>query len=321
MSLIPTQSKSDSTIDPDANKQKSGLFSRLSRSRQALQNGLNHLFRGREQLNEADYEALEEQLLLTDMGIEISMMLVERVREAKTADLAVVTRILRHSCEEILLSKDPEQPAITVPRIIMMVGVNGVGKTTTTAKLASFHINKGRKVMLAAADTFRAAAIDQLQNWGERLQIPVIAQQHGADAAAVAHDAYSAAKARGMDILIIDTAGRQHVQSDLMDQLQKICRVLTKLDTSAPHETLLVIDANNGQNAISQLQRFNEAVGVSGLCLTKLDGTARGGIILALAHRFAIPIRFVGIGEGIDDLQTFNAHDFVNALIPHTPTF
>jgi len=320
MSLIPTQSKSDSTIDPDANKQKSGLFSRLSRSRQALKNGLNRLFLGREQLNEADYEALEEQLLLTDMGIEISMMLVERVREAKTADLAVVTRILRHSCEEILLSKNPEQAAITVPRIIMMVGVNGVGKTTTTAKLASFHINKGRKVMLAAADTFRAAAIDQLQNWGERLQIPVIAQQHGADAAAVAHDAYSAAKARGMDILIIDTAGRQHVQSDLMDQLQKICRVLTKLDTSAPHETLLVIDANNGQNAISQLQRFNEAVGVSGLCLTKLDGTARGGILLALAHRFAIPIRFIGIGEGIDDLQTFNAHDFVNALIPHTPT-
>ncbi len=320
MSLIPTQSKSDSTIDPDANKQKSGLFSRLSRSRQALKNGLNRLFLGREQLNEADYEALEEQLLLTDMGIEISMMLVERVREAKTADLAVVTRILRHSCEEILLSKNPEQAAITVPRIIMMVGVNGVGKTTTTAKLASFHINKGRKVMLAAADTFRAAAIDQLQNWGERLQIPVIAQQHGADAAAVAHDAYSAAKARGTDILIIDTAGRQHVQSDLMDQLQKICRVLTKLDTSAPHETLLVIDANNGQNAISQLQRFNEAVGVSGLCLTKLDGTARGGILLALAHRFAIPIRFIGIGEGIDDLQTFNAHDFVNALIPHTPT-
>ncbi len=320
MSIVSGRQKTDNDSKPGFESQRSGLFSRLSRSRIALQKGLKRLFKGHEQLGDADFEALEEQLLQTDMGIEISDMLVEQVRTVKTADLEEVTRILRHTCEKILHIDPPDLTISQKPRVIMMVGVNGVGKTTTTAKLAGLYASRGQKIMLAAADTFRAAAIDQLQNWGQRLQVPVIAQEHGADAAAVVHDAYSAAKARDIDILLIDTAGRQHVQNDLMAQLQKIGRVLAKLETSAPHETLLVIDANNGQNALSQLQHFHEAIGITGLCVTKLDGTARGGITLALARRFAIPIRYIGIGEGIDDLQVFSARDFVNALIPRTHT-
>ncbi len=318
MSLFPGRKKSDSVVKREAEKKKPGLFSRLSRSRKALQNGLQRLFKAQGQLGEADLEELEEQLLLTDMGVEISVMLVEKVRSAKAANLDEVTKILRQTCKEILHIDQPDISTPTKPKVIVMVGVNGVGKTTTTAKLANLYINQGQKVMLAAADTFRAAAIEQLQSWGQRLQIPVIAQEHGADAAAVVHDAYSAAKARSMDILLIDTAGRQHIQNDLMAQLQKISRVLAKLEASAPHEILLVVDANNGQNALSQLQHFDQAVGISGLCLTKLDGTARGGITLALTQRFSIPIRYIGIGEGINDLQAFNAQDFVNALIPET---
>lgn len=319
MSLFPGRGKPAQDSPADHKSQQSGLFGRLSRSRKALQNGLKRLFSGSDQLTEADFEALEDQLLQTDMGVEISSMLVERIRQSKTTDLTEATQLLHQACIDLLHTDYPEPDTTPIPKVIMLVGVNGVGKTTTTAKLAYLHAQQGHKVMLAAADTFRAAAIDQLQNWGERLQIPVIAQEHGADAAAVAHDAYSAAKARGIDTLLIDTAGRQHINNDLMAQLQKIRRVLAKLETTAPHETLLVVDANNGQNALSQLQHFHAAVGLTGLCLSKLDGTAHGGITLALTSRFSIPIRYLGIGEGIGDLQAFNAEDFVNALIPRIP--
>ena len=196
-----------------------------------------------------------------------------------------------------------------------MVGVNGVGKTTTAAKLVHWFTQQGLKVMLGACDTYRAAAIEQLQIWGERLSVPVIAQQRGADAAAVAHDALSSAQARAADILIIDSAGRQHVNSELMAQLQKMNRVIQRLDNSAPHETLLVVDAATGQNALAQVAAFVESVGVTGLCVTKLDGTARGGVLVALAERFQLPIQFIGVGESINDLRPFDPDAYVTALI------
>jgi fused signal recognition particle receptor len=197
-----------------------------------------------------------------------------------------------------------------------MVGVNGVGKTTTLAKIAHRKKQQGKSVMLAACDTFRAAAIEQLQSWAQQLDLPVISQSHGADAAAVAFDAYNAARARNMDYLLIDSAGRQHTHSDLMEQLQKIKRVLAKVDQSAPHEVLLTVDAGNGQNVISQVEHFHSKVPLTGICVAKLDGTAKGGIVISLAQRFQLPIRYVGVGEGIDDLGPFDAVDFVDALLP-----
>ena len=198
----------------------------------------------------------------------------------------------------------------------MVLGPNGAGKTTTTAKLAKLLQDRNKSVMLAAADTFRAAAVEQLQEWGKRLSIPVVAQAHGADAAAVAHDALTSAISRNVDVLMIDTAGRLHTQSDLMEQLQKVTRVLQKIDPQTPHEVMLVLDAGTGQNAVAQLEHFQKAVGVSSLCLSKLDGSAKGGVAISLTEKFALPIRFVGVGEGFSDLRTFKADDFAQALIP-----
>jgi fused signal recognition particle receptor len=205
-------------------------------------------------------------------------------------------------------------PASDQPFVLLMVGINGAGKTTTIGKIARHLQDQGRSVMLAAGDTFRAAAVEQLQTWGERNQVPVIAQQQGADSASVIFDALQAARARHVDVLIADTAGRLHTQSNLMEELKKIKRVLAKLDASAPHEVMLVVDAGNGQNALSQARQFNEAVSISGITLTKLDGTARGGIIFAIAKQLGIPIRFVGVGEAIEDLRPFDAGEFVDAL-------
>ncbi len=291
------------------------LSERLAGTRRALAQGLGGLLGGGPP-DPARLDDLEAALLGADVGIEASGRILETVRRASgSADLRAVLRAtlldLIRPCEAPLVVA-----AARKPYVIMVVGVNGAGKTTTVGKLAGRLKAEGRKVMLAAADTFRAAAVEQLKVWGQRNDVPVIAQETGADAAAVTHDALQAAGARGMDVLIVDTAGRLHTQSGLMDELKKIKRVLHKIDPAAPHEVLLVLDAGIGQNALAQLQHFDAAVQVTGLILTKLDGTARGGVLFAMAARHPVPIRFIGVGEGIDDLRAFNAAEFVDALLP-----
>lgn len=300
-----------------------GLFTRLRKTRESLAANLAGLFRsGSAALDDAAFDDLVDQLILADLGVEASTQIVAALRRQ-----AVSTRVetkeqlnaaLKTQLLEILRpSVQPfDLPAVSAePRVVVMVGVNGVGKTTTAAKLAHWFTQQDLKVMLGACDTYRAAAIEQLQVWGERLSLPVIAQQRGADAAAVAHDALSSAKARSVDVLIIDSAGRQHVNTELMDQLQKMNRVIQRLDDNAPHETLLVVDAATGQNALAQVGAFAASVRVTGLCVTKLDGTARGGVLVALAQKFQLPIYFVGVGESVNDLRPFDAEAFVTALI------
>lgn len=291
------------------------LSERLANTRRALAQGLDGLLGGGPP-DPARLDDLEAALLGADIGIEASGRILETVRRAGgSTDLRAVLRTtlldLIQPCEAPLVVA-----ATHKPYVILVVGVNGAGKTTTVGKLASRLKAEGRKVMLAAADTFRAAAVEQLRVWGQRNDVPVIAQETGADAAAVTHDALQAAGARGMDVLIVDTAGRLHTQSGLMDELKKIKRVLHKIDPAAPHEVLLVLDAGIGQNALAQLQHFDAAVQVTGLILTKLDGTAKGGVLFAMAARHPVPIRFIGVGEGIDDLRVFRAEEFVDALLP-----
>ncbi len=303
-------------------EQKKGLFARLGKTRETLSNGLFGLFKQSARLDESLYEEIEDQLLMADMGVTASQALVEQLRvsarENKFTDAAQLTGALRQGLSDHLGAVEAPLAlqATGRPAVVLMVGVNGVGKTTTLAKLASKLKGEGKQVMMAACDTFRAAAIEQLQSWGQRLDIPVVAQSHGADAAAVAYDAYSAALARGADVLLIDTAGRQHTHGDLMEQLKKVTRVLGKIDPAIPDEVILTVDAGNGQNVLSQVEHFQSAVGVTGLCITKLDGTAKGGIVVALASRFGLPVRFIGVGEQVDDLRTFNAKEFVAALFP-----
>jgi fused signal recognition particle receptor len=275
---------------------------------------------GKKILDEELLEALEEQLLLADVGVdacmEITKNLTQKISRRELSDIEALMFALKQELIDIL--KPSEAPLVIdekkSPYVILMVGVNGAGKTTTIGKLAKRFQNQGKKVMLAAGDTFRAAAIDQLQIWGERNGIPVVAQQQGSDSASVAFDALQSARAKKMDVLIIDTAGRLHTQSNLMLELEKVKRVITKLDAGAPHEVLLVLDSGNGQNALSQAKQFQKVVAVSGITLTKLDGTAKGGIIFAIAKTLGIPIRFIGVGEKIDDLRAFDAEDFVEAL-------
>jgi fused signal recognition particle receptor len=291
------------------------LSERLSATRRALAQGFSEMLGGARAPDPAALEDLEAALLQADVGIEATTQVVQKLRELKDGD---PRSTLRRALLELIAPC--EQPLIIPPTprpyVIMVVGVNGAGKTTTIGKLAQRLKTGGHRLMLAAADTFRAAAVEQLKVWGERNEVPVIAQETGADAAAVAHDAMHAARARGADVLIVDTAGRLHTQSGLMDELRKIRRVIQKVDASAPHEVLLVLDAGIGQNALAQFRHFHEAVGVTGLVLTKLDGTARGGVVFALAAKNPVPIRFIGVGEGIDDLRVFNAAEFVDALLP-----
>jgi fused signal recognition particle receptor len=263
------------------------------------------------------------QLLTADVGVDTTEQLIQTLaqklarNELNDAEAALqclqteMKQILQPCVAPLSILTDPTG---IKPYVILVVGINGSGKTTTIGKLANYFRQHKKNVMLAAGDTFRAAAIEQLQVWGERNQIPVIAQQPGADTAAVIYDAMEAAKARGVDILIADTAGRLHTQSNLMAELQKVKRVLTKIDPTAPHEILIILDATLGQNALNQVKQFNQAVGVTGIALTKLDGTAKGGIIFAIAKQTKIPIRFIGIGEGITDLRPFHADEFVDAL-------
>jgi fused signal recognition particle receptor len=298
------------------------LSEKLGKSRQGLGRGLGDLLLGDRKIDDDLLEEIETVLISSDVGMEATQTLVDeildRARRKELSDSRAVYRHLRQAMLDIL--KAHEQPLIipasNTPFVIMAVGVNGVGKTTTCGKLAQRLQQDGHKVMLAAADTFRAAAVEQLQAWGQRLGIPVIAQDTGADAGAVTHDAMEAARARAIDVLIIDTAGRQHTQTGLMDELKKVRRVINKLDSDAPHEVILVLDAGTGQNAISQLKHFDETVNVTGLVLTKLDGTAKGGNLIAIAGQGNQPVRYLGVGEKAEDLREFHAEEFVDAILP-----
>ncbi|MBZ5487011.1 signal recognition particle-docking protein FtsY [Halomonas aquamarina] len=305
--------------------EKKGWFARiksgLGKTRANLTDGLADLFLGKKQIDDELLEDLETQLLMADVGIEATSEIIERL-EARVSrkELNDPEALYRGLQEELAAMLGPVATPLDLnrqadgPFVILVVGVNGVGKTTTIGKLTQRFQREGKSVMLAAGDTFRAAAVEQLKVWGERNKVPVIAQHTGADSASVIYDAVAAAKARGVDVLIADTAGRLHNKSHLMEELKKVHRVMKKLDDTAPHEVMLVLDAGTGQNAISQASTFNEAVPVTGITLTKLDGTAKGGIIFALAKQLNTPIRFIGVGEGLDDLRPFEAEDFVNAL-------
>ena len=298
-----------------------GLFSRLGKTRRSLADGLKGLFGGRTTLGDDDFDDLEDQLVMADMGAAASHRVVEALRDAarreKTADGEALRSLLGRELAAVLARAEAPPPALGEhhPYIVLMVGVNGVGKTTTVAKLAHHFSTRGKRVMLAACDTFRAAAVEQLQRWGERLDVPVIAQGHGADAAAVAHDAVQAARSRDVDVLIIDSAGRQHVNADLMEQLAKVVRVVGRVAPGAPHDVWLTVDAGNGQNVLSQIEHFARAVPLTGLCVTKLDGTARGGVLVAVAERFDLKVPFLGVGERLEDLRPFDAASFAEALV------
>ncbi len=300
-----------------------GLFARLGRTRELLGSGVSRLLGSGVKIDESLFSDLEDELLSADVGVEAATTIVDNVRARakadKVQDAAQLKEIVRQQMRELLnapLQDDPPTVAATGPHILLMVGVNGVGKTTSVAKLAARAQAQDQSVVVAAADTFRAAAIEQLQSWGDRLNIPVISQAHGSDAAAVAHDAVTAATARSADLLIIDTAGRQHTHGDLMEQLAKIVRVIRKVDESAPHETYIVVDAGNGQNILAQIEQFSKVVPVSGVVVTKLDGTAKGGVVLAVASKLGLPVRFIGVGEAVEDLRQFDADEFVQALLP-----
>ena len=309
---------------PATEAKQPGFFARLkqglSKTSASLGEGMASLFLGKKAIDDDMLDELETRLLTADVGVEATSLIVrnltQKVARKQLTDSDALYKSLQSELTEML--KPVEAPLVIKsehkPFVILVVGVNGAGKTTTIGKLAKKLQLEGKKVMLAAGDTFRAAAVEQLQVWGERNKIPVIAQHTGADSASVIFDAVQAAKARGIDVLIADTAGRLHTKDNLMEELKKVRRVIGKLDEQAPHEVLLVLDAGTGQNAINQAKQFNQTVQLTGLALTKLDGTAKGGVIFALAKQFGLPIRYVGVGEGIDDLRTFEAEPFVQAL-------
>ena len=309
----------------DVKTTKKGFFARLkdglSQTRSNFTKGLSNIIIGSKSIDDDLLEEIETLLLTSDVGIEateeIISNLTQRLARKELTDEDALFAALKEDMRALLeVSNKPLNLDIgKSPFVILMVGINGAGKTTTIGKLAQRFKQEGKHVMLAAGDTFRAAAVEQLQSWGKRNGVPVIAQHSGADSAAVIFDALQAAKARKIDVLIADTAGRLHTQSNLMEELKKIKRVMSKLDEEAPHEVMLVLDAGTGQNALAQADTFQEAVKVSGITLTKLDGTAKGGIIFAVAKRLGIPIRFIGIGESPDDLRQFNADDYVDALL------
>lgn len=304
--------------------ESTGFFSkfkqRLSKTRQQLGQSLGNLLLGKKEIDKELLEELSDQLISADIGLvttnEILNQIKNGLQRKELADGVAVYQALCKHLEKILLTYEkPLNLDQHSPFVILMVGINGAGKTTTIGKLAMKFQQMGKKVMLAAGDTFRAAAVEQLQEWGERNNIHVIAQQTGSDSASVIFDAMQSAKSKGIDVLIADTAGRLHTQHNLMDELKKIKRVLQKLDASAPHETMLVLDASIGQNALNQAKQFHQEIGITGITMTKLDGTAKGGILFAIVNELHIPLRYIGIGEGIDDLQPFSATEFVKACL------
>jgi fused signal recognition particle receptor len=319
------KSKNTGAATADAESpQKQGMFARLkaglARTRASLGDALGDLLGGKRQIDDDLLDEIETLLLTADVGVDTTRRIIDdltgQVRRKTLSDPQALGEALRGQLADILRGIDQpvKEAGAGRPLVILMVGINGAGKTTTIGKLAHRYQDEGRSVMLAAGDTFRAAAVEQLQTWGERNQVPVIAQKDGADAASVIYDALEAATARNIDVLIADTAGRLHTKSNLMDELAKISRVMKKIDPDAPHEVLLVVDAGTGQNALNQAVEFHNTVGLSGIALTKLDGTAKGGIIFAIADRLGVPIRFIGVGEKIEDLRPFDADEFVKAL-------
>jgi len=316
-----TEDTDPAAAQPAGDETGGGWLNRLRSGLRRTGSGLSTLFLGQKAIDDDLLEELENALLLADVGVEATERIIgdltERMNRGAMTDVDALFDALREDMLAILgPCEAPLEPvAGTPPFVLLTVGVNGVGKTTTMGKLAQRFSGEGRSVMMAAGDTFRAAAVEQLQTWGQRTGVPVIAQPTGSDSASVVYDAHTAAGARGMDVLIADTAGRLHTQANLMDELRKVHRVLGKQDAGAPHETLLVVDASTGQNALTQAEQFHAAVGVTGLVVTKLDGTAKGGVIFAIAQRLGLPIRYIGVGETADDLRPFRAGEFVDALL------
>ena len=320
----PSQPLAEIISPQPAKPSQKGFFQRLKaglgKTRSSFGEGLGSLFLGKKIVDDALLEELEDQLIMADVGIDTTQKIIaklaSRVKRSELADSGALYQALQEEMKELLLPcvVPLQRPADQSPFVILMVGVNGAGKTTTIGKLAHRFKSEGCSVMLAAGDTFRAAAVEQLQVWGERNDVPVIAQHTGADSASVIYDAIEAAKARNVDVVIADTAGRLHTKDNLMEELKKITRVMKKLDEHAPHEVMLVLDAGAGQNALNQAQSFNNCVPVTGLTITKLDGTAKGGIVFAIADALQLPIRFIGVGETMDDLQPFDADAFIRAL-------
>lgn len=319
---------------PENTEQSTGWFSKLknslSRTRTQLTSGLVDLFLGKKEIDADLLENIETHLLMADVGVEatqdILKTLTQGISRKELNDPAAVYTALQQAltqmlipCESPLLLDKATLSQTKTPYVILMIGINGAGKTTTIGKMAKKYTQAGLKVMLAAGDTFRAAAVEQLQAWGERNQVPVVAQHSGADSASVIFDALQSAQSKGIDVLIADTAGRLHTRENLMDELKKIKRVMQKLDPQAPHEVMLVLDAGTGQNALLQADKFHADLGVTGITLTKLDGTAKGGIIFAIANKLRLPIRFIGVGEKVEDLRPFEASAFVNALFDTEP--
>jgi fused signal recognition particle receptor len=317
------EAPSDTPEADEAEKPKRSFFKRLrrglSKTRDILNTDIEDLFTGKRKLDDEMLEELEELLITADIGVRTAMDLIEKIsrQAARIEDVDGLKAVLREEIAAIIdtLPDREARPATSGPRVVMVVGVNGVGKTTTIGKLAARHAREGRKVLIAAADTFRAAAIEQLTIWAERAGADIVKHKDQADPAAVAYDAVEAALARGVDVVLIDTAGRLHTKVNLMEELKKIKRSVGKKIADAPHETLLVLDATTGQNALSQAQLFDEAIDLDALALTKLDGTAKGGIVVSICSTLNIPLRYVGVGEQINDLQAFDAKDFVEALI------
>ena len=315
----------DQPVDWESPEVRRGLFTRLkdrlSRSRAQLGSGIGNLFLGRKRIDDELLEELETLLLTADVGVEATSRLIDdltrRVKRKALADPQALLTALKDELRQILTAAHcpVRQAAPDRPQVVLMVGVNGAGKTTTIGKLARLLQAEGNSVMLAAGDTFRAAAVEQLEAWGERNRVPVIAQHTGADSASVIFDALQAATARGVDVLLADTAGRLHTKTNLMDELAKVARVMKKVDPEAPHEVLLVVDATTGQNGLNQAVQFHQAIPLTGIALTKLDGTAKGGIVFAIAERLKVPIRFIGVGESIEDLRPFDADEFLDALL------
>lgn len=321
----PLTETQNSTTDDTSAALQLGVFQRLkqrlSKTRHQLGDGIGRLLLGKKEIDAGLLEELETILLSADLGMEVTTRILRQLSEGlarkQLADGDAVFAALKTQLQAMLNTHVSTLTLATpdhTPFVILMVGVNGAGKTTTIGKLAKQYQAQGKKVMLAAGDTFRAAAVEQLQVWGQRNQIPVIAQHTGADSASVIFDALNAAKARGIDVLIADTAGRLHTQTNLMEELKKVKRVMQNIDPLAPHETMLVLDASIGQNALNQARQFHQAIGLTGITITKLDGTAKGGIVFAIANELGIPFRYLGLGEGIDDLRPFDAPQFVHAI-------